>query len=132
MQRLSFMPFAGRARSAISLARRTNSGGIPCTSRLGAVPLPLPALALGQVATQMRERWIKPLRGEEQGARGVQAPELVERDARVVEQHRFGRIGVECGQRPGGRHQEDVRGLRRRHLSGSSPSPCSSSRLRAW
>ena len=80
--------------------------------------LALAARALRQVALDVGQLGVQALRGGEECRRGLHGPELVEDDARVVEQHRLARVGLEHVHRGGGgRHQRgDGRALAQAEL----------------
>jgi hypothetical protein len=69
------------------------------------------ARALGEVALDVRKLGVEPAGGLEQRLGQVQRSDLVERDARVVEQHGLARLGVERVERSG-RSGDEHRGAR--------------------
>ena len=98
MQSVRVSPAAGRAPEAQRSARRARSGSATATgpgrrSTRGARAHP--ARDLLHVLGHVRQRGVEAARGLEERLGGRQAPELVERDAGVVQQHGLARLLLE-------------------------------------
>ena len=110
MHRLMVRPSAGRAAAAMRSTRGCRSRTGPAACGQHAHARALAARALGEVALDVGQLGVQALGGAEQRLGGLDGSELVEDDARVVEQDRLARLGLEHvdGGRGGG--QQDRRG----------------------
>ena len=70
--------------------------------------LAAPAGDLAEVALDVRKLGVQALGGLEEQLGGVQRAELVEGDARVVEQHRLARVDLQCVDRGAGGGRQDT------------------------
>ena len=114
MQRLRVRPEAGLARTADALGAgdERRDGGV---QRAGvAARVAAAVLELGEVLLDVRQRGLQALRRLEQGARAVEAPQLVERDAGVAEDDRLAGLLVERVESGLGDVGEELGGLCRR------------------
>ena len=113
MHRLSVSPVAGCARAATFLARRASAASAAWIGRIwgsGRRVAFFRRLSSARLRLTMRNRRIQPQRGREQRLGGVEAPQLVQRDAGVVEDQRFARLLLEHLDGTDARSQEDFGG----------------------
>jgi hypothetical protein len=108
---VSTTTISSRAPRAASLDARLQLAGRAGRLRQDAHARALAALALGEVALDVGQLRVEPLGGPEERRGRLDGPELVEDDARVVEQDRLARLGLQDVDGDGGRGHED-RGVR--------------------